>query len=445
MNVEYFNRTIGLGRRFRLGRFGGLLLGLVLQVTPALSFDIGRFGTWWPEAADISVPLANGGTAKLLGTLRTDAGIIAGYQFGYVNAAGVPATVVTSGPSASLVNAQIEPLAGKYVYGKATVNVAAARAGLLARSVAWATSLPATALALGLTPSPLADATFSAAIPADWNQDWRDAAFLTGLTRGCSLLSKFGNTFRNVPCIDRVYADYVAVYEKDVCLTVASGAFQDCAGPWTGYPIEEYASTNNPYTFYKNFPSRVGFVSPDAYEAELDAALQAATDTQIAEVIATTLMNGEMQQLPPDVFNPIPVPDVAVDTPVTVTNPAAYPEFQLDNAYATSSAPASSGSSTVNVTFPDQMDVNVQNWPNPVEVLPAQDAQVDRWSIPSPFLDVGSGWLPAACPAPRTFETRFGGGEIGFEPICDAVSLAGPILVGIGFLLGLGIVFGSKI
>jgi hypothetical protein len=170
----------------------------------------------------------------------------------------------------------------------------------------------------------------------------------------------------------------------------------------------------------------------------------------------------------PDVFDPIPMPPGFEDLPATEMNPGGYPadgegvtrnptEFPTVEPWPTDTsgwpadhpaaptthtpgdAPPSpeqpgEGEINVEVNFPDQMDVEVQNWPEtPASEL---EGELEENVIDFGNIEWGPGWMPAECPAPMEVDLFTATIEIPYEPVCSVAEGIAPFLIALTLITG---------
>lgn len=153
----------------------------------------------------------------------------------------------------------------------------------------------------------------------------------------------------------------------------------------------------------------------------------------------------------PDIFEPVPLPPEWTNRPPAEMNPNGLPEpdyFAKPEKIPTKRPnwkPVVSPSTNpdpsqtpveVTVNIPDEMKVEVQNWPSlvPGSIDSEPPIPESEWTLPS--LDWGGGFLPKACPAPLTASLYGGEIEIPFDPVCSlAIQISG-VIIALSLMVG---------
>ena len=116
--------------------------------------------------------------------------------------------------------------------------------------------------------------------------------------------------------------------------------------------------------------------------------------------------------------------------PGAAPSPSAVPSGGTNTGTNPGTDPASGGSTTVNVQFPDNMDVTVQNWPETtLAMLDDDGSEPDEQEVDIGGLTWESGWLPNSCPEPLTIEFFGASVSMPYDNICAVAQALGPIII----------------
>lgn len=286
----------------------------------------------------------------------------------------------------------------------------------------------------------------------------------------------FSKAMYDISCSDTSGSSYCPIENKP-----------DCPSPSKGKTCYLSYSTRCPVGDYSCVDTRVGERITDAEKPAIDAAYgpdKYSGDETTGPVGPLVVKPGDKRPdqttvppdtvpLVPDVWDPVTVPGVEPTTSPDITSPGFPPTFNpttnpvLPNVLPdplkplypapgddpttdpTTDPGTSPSTTTVNVKFPDKMDVNVLNEELNVNVTNkfAGDDVTGAGPLGTKTIDVGdfdqSSWASGTCPASPTVTGMGLNLTFDLEPVCSSARMLGGIFFAIGALSGLYIALGG--
>lgn len=162
------------------------------------------------------------------------------------------------------------------------------------------------------------------------------------------------------------------------------------------------------------------------------------------------------------IFEGPAISNIDADTNLSVTDPTISGGNVATGNLSTVTTDNGDGTETtegtLEIRFPETVGVEIGNLSElaqaitdalPEEEIPEVDVyaplnapDVTETVINLGTLSQGSGWLPSACPAPKTADVMGSTLEVSFQPACDLMVTLRPFVIALSYLSGLYIVFG---